>query len=140
MRSLRLVILAGEALPESLVRRHFAAHKHAVGLVNEYGPTEATVWASYHRFSGPEQVTIGRPIPGGRLYVLDEDRHPAPPGAKESFISAGLAWPRLFRPSAGYGRGVLEDPSPAHRWSHVPDRGHSALDRGRDARVPRATR
>ena len=111
MRSLRLVILAGEALPESLVRRHFAAHKHAVGLVNEYGPTEATVWASYHRFSGPEQVTIGRPIPGGRLYVLDEDRHPVPPGGEGELYIGGPSVARGYfgRPQAT-AEVFLEDP------------------------------
>ncbi|MGO4749172.1 AMP-binding protein, partial [Streptomyces sp. 2MCAF27] len=88
LASLRQVIVAGEALPQPLVDRHFAVHSSAVhssashssvaDLVNEYGPTETTVWATFHRFTGVEPVSIGRPVPGARLYVLDDELQPVP--------------------------------------------------------------
>ncbi|GLZ38111.1 non-ribosomal peptide synthetase [Actinokineospora sp. NBRC 105648] len=79
LSSLRTVILAGEPLPERLLARHFAEHP-GVAVVNEYGPTEATVWASYRRYTAPGPVTIGGPVPGARLYVLGEHGDPVPRG------------------------------------------------------------
>ena len=102
LASLRQVIVAGEALPQSLVDRHFAVHSPGVDLVNEYGPTEATVWATYRRFTGVAPVGIGNPIPGVRLHVLDDELRPVPPGAEgELFIGGpGVARGYFGRPEA----------------------------------------
>ncbi|WP_406841399.1 non-ribosomal peptide synthetase [Streptomyces sp. AHU1] len=99
---LRQVIVAGESLPPSLVERHFAVHSSVVELVNEYGPTEATVWATYHRFTDAGPVSIGGPVPGARLYVLDGELRPVPPGAEgELFIGGdGVARGYFGRPEA----------------------------------------
>lgn len=88
LRSLRTVITAGEPLPQTLLDRHFRLLK-GVELVNEYGPTEATVWASYHRFTEPAPVTIGHPVPGVSLYVLDEHGDPAPGGTEGELYIGG---------------------------------------------------
>ncbi|HET8681461.1 MAG TPA: non-ribosomal peptide synthetase, partial [Micromonosporaceae bacterium] len=80
LRSLRRVIVAGEALPEALPREHFATVPD-VELVNEYGPTETTVWASYRRYTEPGPIDIGGPIPGTRLYVVDGQGNLSPHGA-----------------------------------------------------------
>ncbi|MEV0114065.1 non-ribosomal peptide synthetase [Streptomyces sp. NPDC050844] len=102
LASLRQVIVAGEALPQTLADRHFAVHSRAVDLVNEYGPTEATVWATFHRFTGMEPVSIGGPVPGARLYVLDDALQPVLPGAEgELFIGgAGVTHGYFGRPEA----------------------------------------
>ncbi|WP_152513412.1 non-ribosomal peptide synthetase [Nocardiopsis baichengensis] len=111
LRTLRTVVTAGEPLPATLVARHFALLGRSAELVNEYGPTEATVWASYHRFAGPGPVSIGRPIPGARLYVLDEELRPVAPGADgELFIGgAGVADGYRGRPRET-ARAFLPDP------------------------------
>ncbi len=70
---LETVIVAGEACPVELVERHEALAGD-VSLVNEYGPTEATVWATGHRcaaIAGQTTVPIGGPIPGVSLRVID---------------------------------------------------------------------
>ncbi|MER6047735.1 amino acid adenylation domain-containing protein (plasmid) [Streptomyces sp. BHT-5-2] len=102
MSTLDTVIVAGEPLPEELVERHFALHTGLVALVNEYGPTEATVWASYARFEAPGPVSIGRPVPGARLYVLDEELRPLPLGAKGELYIGGAGVSRGYhgRPEA----------------------------------------
>ncbi|MFI5860012.1 non-ribosomal peptide synthetase [Streptomyces sp. NPDC051546] len=102
LRSLDTVIVAGEPLPPELVTRHFAQRAGDTALVNEYGPTEATVWASYHRFEAPGPVTIGRPVPGARLYVLDEALRPVPPGAEGELHIGGAGVARGYhgRPEA----------------------------------------
>ncbi|WP_405431222.1 non-ribosomal peptide synthetase [Micromonospora sp. NBC_00617] len=100
--SLQTVVVAGEPLPEQLVERHFAELRAGVTLVNEYGPTEATVWASYRAFDAPGPVSIGGPIPGARLYVLDDDLRPVPPGTVGELCvgGAGVTAGYLGRPDA----------------------------------------
>ncbi|MFJ2745128.1 non-ribosomal peptide synthetase [Streptomyces sp. NPDC087440] len=102
LASLREVIVAGEALPQALADRHFAVQSSGVDLVNEYGPTETTVWATFHRLTGIGPVSIGGPVPGARLYVLDGDLKVVPPGAEgELFIGgAGVTRGYFGRPEA----------------------------------------
>ncbi|MDQ8706957.1 non-ribosomal peptide synthetase [Streptomyces sp. LHD-70] len=102
LRTLDTVITAGEALPAALLHRHFAVRTAPASLVNEYGPTEATVWASYRRYDTPGPVSIGGPVPGARLYVLDEQQRPVPPGVEgELFIGgAGVSHGYAGRPRA----------------------------------------
>ncbi len=77
-----VVIVAGEACPPELVRRHHAAHPEAE-LHNEYGPTEATVWSTAHRCSpGDTRVPIGTPIHGTTVRVVDPDGNPVPLGCR----------------------------------------------------------
>lgn len=70
------VILGGEALPRDLIGTLTEAD---LKVWNLYGPTEATVWASFHNVDANEgPVSIGRPLPNARLYVLDENFNPLP--------------------------------------------------------------
>jgi amino acid adenylation domain-containing protein len=108
--TLDTVIVAGEVLPEALAQRHFACLPNAV-LVNEYGPTEGTVWASYHRMTAPGRVSIGRPVPGVALYVLDEELRPVAPGsAGEIYIGGGLVACGYFGKPQATARSFVNDP------------------------------
>jgi D-alanine--poly(phosphoribitol) ligase subunit 1 len=83
LRSLRTVVVAGEACPPRLVGRHFKALPEA-RLHNEYGPTECTVWSTVHE-CGPADadlgsVPIGGPIPGASLDLRQPDGGPTEPG------------------------------------------------------------
>ncbi len=77
----RVVVPAGEALSRDLAERLFAA-RPGLRLVNAYGPTEATVYASSAEIrpgdSGP--VPIGTALPNMALYVLDRHARLLPPG------------------------------------------------------------
>ncbi|GIH19414.1 non-ribosomal peptide synthetase [Rugosimonospora africana] len=69
----RFVIVAGEALPQSLWDRLRTVA--STRFFNLYGPTEATVYATAERMvAGPEgeRPTIGRPVPGVHIYVVDQ--------------------------------------------------------------------
>ncbi|MGX6601666.1 non-ribosomal peptide synthetase [Micromonosporaceae bacterium Da 78-11] len=110
LRSLRTAIVAGEGLPPELVDRHFATTA-ACDLVNEYGPTEGTVWASYHRFTEPGPVSIGRPIPGARLYVLDPSQRPVAVGEQGELYVAGAGVARGYHGrAAATAQAFLDDP------------------------------
>ncbi|MCL6733994.1 non-ribosomal peptide synthetase [Streptomyces neyagawaensis] len=100
--ALDTVIVAGESPAEALVERHFALLGRRVALVNEYGPTEATVWASFRRYEAPGPISIGGPVPGVRLYVLNEELEPVPRGVSgELFIGgSGVARGYFGRPEA----------------------------------------
>ncbi|MET0777668.1 MAG: amino acid adenylation domain-containing protein [Pseudomonas mandelii] len=91
---LRQVIVAGETCPAKLVHEVTSSFTH-VELFNEYGPTEATVWAAVHRcsFEDVDPVPIGRPIANARVYLLDAHGVPVPLGAVgEMYIGgAGVA-------------------------------------------------
>ena len=79
---LEIVIVAGESYPQQLLEDHFR-HLPQTRLFNEYGPTEATVWATVHEIShrdAGEPYSIGRPIPGVRVEVLDERGRRVPAG------------------------------------------------------------
>jgi amino acid adenylation domain-containing protein len=88
--ALEVAIVAGESCPGSLVEEHFRRLPR-VRLFNEYGPTEATVWATVHEVGEQDArrpVAIGRPIPGVRVEVLDSNGHPVPAGVPgEAWIS-----------------------------------------------------
>ncbi|MFE3444632.1 HAD-IIIC family phosphatase [Nocardia sp. NPDC059180] len=69
----RVVALAGEALTPALAAQHREVLPEAV-LINEYGPTEATVTCVWHTIAGtPDRVPIGTPMPGSTAHVLGHD-------------------------------------------------------------------
>ncbi len=93
--ALRVLVLAGEPFPLDLYECHRRTLP-GVAIYNEYGPTEACVWATAtagHSRALGTQVPIGRPIPGASVYVLDPFQAPSPSGvAGELFIGGeGLA-------------------------------------------------
>ncbi len=86
-----VTVVAGEATSAGLVERHYELHPNSV-LVNEYGPTEATVWVTSHRCRPGEAMTpIGRPIPGAWVDVVDEAGVGAPRGVVGELVVGGVA-------------------------------------------------
>ncbi|WP_374250714.1 AMP-binding protein [Micromonospora sp. R77] len=53
-------------------------------MVNQYGPTETTMTATCHPVGDSDPTTgpapLGAPISGIRVYVVDADGLPVPPG------------------------------------------------------------
>src|SRR5436305_6333728 len=95
-------MLAGEVCKSELVKRHFALLT-GVELVNEYGPTEATVWCTAYRCTSrnsSDDPFIGRPIANTRLYVVDRNDRPVPVGVYGELWIAG----------SGVARGYLNRP------------------------------
>jgi amino acid adenylation domain-containing protein len=83
------MVIAGEAFPAELAR--LWAKKAQV--VNAYGPTEATIWATWHRCNEYEagNVPIGVPIAGMEAYVLDDFGHRLPAGIAGELCLGGAA-------------------------------------------------
>ncbi|MGC5051449.1 non-ribosomal peptide synthetase [Micromonospora sp. DT48] len=86
-----VALTGGEALPVTLARKLRA---RTARLVNGYGPTEATVYATMAEIPAEvDEVTIGRPLPNVRAYLLDAAGRPVPVGVPgELYLGgAGLA-------------------------------------------------
>jgi amino acid adenylation domain-containing protein len=75
--SIRLLILGGEQCPQELAARWCSPQRR---VINTYGPTEATVVATWHECQLDLEITIGRPLPTYQVYILDEDLQPVPAG------------------------------------------------------------
>jgi amino acid adenylation domain-containing protein len=79
---LRCVACGGEAVPGPLRDRVLERYP-ALRLVNLYGPTECTIYATLHTFTADEvggPVVIGPPLGATRGYVLDRWLRPVPVG------------------------------------------------------------
>ncbi|MGW9504424.1 amino acid adenylation domain-containing protein [Streptomyces albidoflavus] len=73
------MLVGGEALDATLARKLL---QHCGGaLTNMYGPTETTVWSAAWQVA-PGEVSLGTPLHGNTLYVLDEHRRRLPRGAQ----------------------------------------------------------
>ncbi|MGY4101878.1 amino acid adenylation domain-containing protein [Nocardia sp. R16R-3T] len=109
------VVLAGEALPMSLVHR-VARVWPGTRVINGYGPTE-TFYATTHLLprgvafpDGAATVPIGTPLGNTRLFVLDPLLRPVPPGVLGELYIGGaqLARGYLGRPGLTASRFVAD--------------------------------
>ncbi|MFJ9559195.1 amino acid adenylation domain-containing protein [Streptomyces fuscichromogenes] len=82
-----LLLVGGEAVDETLWQD--LAGLDGVRAVNLYGPTECTVDATWARVDGADTPSIGRPLPGLRVHVVDSAGRPVPPGVAGELMVAG---------------------------------------------------
>ncbi|BDM74065.1 hypothetical protein HEK616_75520 (plasmid) [Streptomyces nigrescens] len=113
---LRTVVVGGEALAAHHAREVLQAFPW-LELINGYGPTETTTFATAHRVTAADcagQIPIGRPLAGATAHVLDEAGRPVPDG------EWGELWVGGSRLSLGYtGRPELT----AERFTTHPEWG-----------------
>ncbi|MCA0350631.1 MAG: amino acid adenylation domain-containing protein [Chloroflexi bacterium] len=100
LTSLLVVVVAGEACTTSLVNRHYQ-QLPTCALYNEYGPTEATVWASVAKLVPQQPISIGGPIATIQAYVVDPSLQSVPIGVAGELLIAG----------AGISRGYWQQPA-----------------------------
>ncbi|MFJ9841392.1 non-ribosomal peptide synthase/polyketide synthase [Kitasatospora sp. NPDC101155] len=127
--ALRTLIVGAEACPADLVDTWAPGRR----MVNSYGPTEATVVATWTGPLTPDTGTpaIGRPSGATRAYVLDTALRPVPPGVTGELYLAGpgLARGYLGRPGLTAGR-FLADPygAPGERMYRTGDLARRGAD------------
>jgi amino acid adenylation domain-containing protein len=97
---LRLLLTGADTL------HHYPRPGLPFALINNYGPTEATVMATSGRVLATEAADaeqpppIGRPIDGAEIYIVDESLNPVPRGEIGELCIGG----------AGVGRGYVNSP------------------------------
>jgi non-ribosomal peptide synthetase-like protein len=91
--SIRLLILGGEACPPRLVERWARPGRR---IVNTYGPTEATVIATWAELRPGRPVTIGRPLEGYEVRLLDHGLRPVAPGETGEICIGGVGVARGY--------------------------------------------
>ena len=92
--ALRVLMSGGEELPSELARRW--ARRPGPRFVNDYGPTEVTISATYAELDATPDAAADRPTRPGpttrpTCWTSTSTRSPSAPPA--SFTAAGPAWP-----------------------------------------------
>jgi amino acid adenylation domain-containing protein/thioester reductase-like protein len=94
---LRMLAFGGDTLDESTAR-WWATHTRLLSL---YGPTEATVMATYGQIEPEGRVRVlGKPLPGYDVYLLDADGQRTPPGSVGELCIGGDNLARGYRNEA----------------------------------------
>jgi non-ribosomal peptide synthase protein (TIGR01720 family) len=97
LASVRTLTVGAETCSAELAARWAVGRR----MFNSYGPTEATVAATLSEPIQPgEAPTVGRPIEGTTVHLLDDRLHPVPVGTGGELYIAG----------AGVARGYLNQP------------------------------
>lgn len=123
---LQTVTVGGEALSADHARAVCQANP-GVRLINLYGPTEITVYCTYHVLESAEEIAdpvpIGRPAANVRLRVLGADLRPVPEGSVgELFVGGhGLARGYLHRPELTAERFISDPEQPGERLYRTGD-------------------
>ncbi|WP_432023325.1 amino acid adenylation domain-containing protein [Streptomyces parvus] len=118
----RLVVLGGEPLDARPLLDWFDRHpEDRCRLVNMYGITETTVHVTAATVTRRDALagsrSVGRPLPGWSVRVLDAHGSPVPSGAPGEIVvgGAGVALGYLNRPALTAGRFVPDPLDPSGR-------------------------
>ena len=100
-RGIDTLVVGGEAFTSGLAARAQTRFGATCRILNEYGPTEATVGCIVHRFdaekdAGGESVPIGRPIANTQVALLDADGAPVSREACGELVLAGRGLARGY--------------------------------------------
>lgn len=98
MTSLRVMIVAGESCSRKVVDKHFETLPDTQ-LHNEYGPTEAAVWATAHQFDRERTHRInciGHRVSATQILLLDRNLQPVPVGVPGEIFIGGPGLARCY--------------------------------------------
>lgn len=93
LEAVRLLIFGGEACPPELAERLAVDGRE---VWNTYGPTEATVVACAAKLEGGDPISIGLPLPGWDLAVVDTDGRPVGYGDSGELMIGGVGLARYL--------------------------------------------
>jgi len=120
--SLRSLAYGGARMPVPVLEQALALYPH-VDFVNAYGLTEtsstiAVLGPDEHR-AGNRLASVGRPVPGVEVEIVDDGHVPVPPGATGRV---------RIRGAQVSGRYLGDDPRAPDGWLTTGDLGHLDAD------------
>ncbi|MBO4204433.1 non-ribosomal peptide synthetase [Micromonospora echinofusca] len=125
-----VLAVGADAFPAHALERWHALAP-GTDVINEYGPTEASVANSVYDAVAPvstDLLPIGKPIPGTSMYVLDEQLNPVPVGVSGEIYIGGVCPARgyLNLPERTAERFLPDEfsPVPGARMYRTGDRGY----------------
>ncbi|ORA17483.1 amino acid adenylation protein [Mycobacterium asiaticum DSM 44297] len=116
LEAVRLLIFGGEACPPELAERLTLGVEGGREVWNTYGPTEATVVSCAARLDGTGPVSIGLPLAGWDLAVVDGGGAPVSYGETGELVIGGVGLARYLdedKDAEKYG------PMPALGWKRA---------------------
>ncbi|NEW09285.1 amino acid adenylation domain-containing protein [Paenibacillus sp. SYP-B3998] len=121
LRGARQVILGGEALSPALLEQ--LGHSTGADIYNMYGPTETAVYSTMQRLNGQNRISIGIPIAGTRVRIVDEELRLLPQGVVGELCigGPGLARGYLGQPELTAARFVPDPYQPGERLYRTGD-------------------
>lgn len=96
IENVRLLIFGGEACPPELAARLVDEERE---VWNTYGPTEATVVSCGCQLDGVSPISIGLPLDGWDLAVVDAQGTPVAPGEQGELIIGGVGLAHYLDPA-----------------------------------------
>lgn len=118
---LKYIFAAGEALKPDLVHKFISLHT-STQLVNLYGPTECTVYATGYilgsDFSG-KTVPIGSPLSNLRHYIVDKHNRLQPIGIPGELCLSGIGLARGYLHRDDLNREKFIENPFIERWSNL---------------------
>ncbi|MGO9506435.1 MAG: Pls/PosA family non-ribosomal peptide synthetase [Mycobacterium sp.] len=118
LEAVRLLIFGGEACPPELAERLAVDGRE---VWNTYGPTEATVVACAAQLDGVAPISIGLPLPGWDLAVVDSDGRPVDYGEVGELVIGGVGLARY-----------LDEEKDAEKYAPMPTLGWDRAYRSGD--------
>lgn len=84
--------VAGEPFSIGLAKSLFPVIENGLNVFNFYGPSETTIYATYHKLNGKEEgvVPIGKPIEGFSIHILDKNNNKVKGNAIGEIVISGV--------------------------------------------------
>lgn len=122
---LKILIFGGEVCPAGLAYRWC---KEGRLVYNTYGPTEATVIATYQILDPQKTVTIGRALPGYDVLIVDENLDEVKAGSEGEILIGGESIARGYLNQSGLTAGKFIG---TDKYKGIPERYYRTGDLAR---------
>ena len=95
LRGMETIVCGGEAFQSDLLKE--LSRLTNARIYNQYGPSETTIGVSARLLNTASQITVGKPMPNCRAYVLDKRLMPLPIGVYGELYIGGVCVGRGYR-------------------------------------------
>lgn len=130
LRSLDTIIVSGEALTPSVVQAVKTMLPH-VALLNSYGLSEMAGLVCMGEVHDAALITVGHPLPGIQMHILDEERNPVATGQQgEIYIGGAQVASGYLNQDTATAERFVTDPfgRPGERMYRTGDAGRRHAD------------